>query len=98
MDRSRFEHLFVELSVACGQRVPRYRLWLALREFGGNPEALRRQHALTFCDMGLANYLSENGLTLSQRKHRQVRRAVLFFDPGTTSAGELLERLYREST
>jgi len=97
MDRSRFEHLYVELSVACGQRLPRYRLWLALRESGANPEALRREHALTFYDMDLANFLNENGLALTPRKHRQLRRAVLFFDPGTTSADELQERLYRET-
>ena len=97
LDRSRFEHLYVELSVECGRLVPRDRLWLALREAGANPEVLSREHALTFFDMGLRGFLTENGLSLSRWKLRKVRRAVLFFDPGLTTPAELLERLDSES-
>ena len=97
LDRSRFEHLYVELSLACGRRVPRYRLWLALRESGGNPEALRREHALTFFDSNLPDFLRENGLWLSRWKRRKVRRSVLFFDPAISSPDELLARLDSES-
>ena len=96
MDRSRFEHLFVELSMACGVVVPRYRLWLALQEAGADPDRLRRRAALAFCDRDLAPFLATLGLQLSRWRRRRLRRAVAFFDPTLTTPEEILARLDRE--
>ena len=97
MDRRRFEHLFVELSVACGQLVPRYRLWLTLREAGADPERLARRDAIGFCDDLLARFLDDQGLSLTRWRRRKLRRSVAGFDPDMTSPDELMERLERES-
>ena len=86
MDRRRFEHLFAELSVSCRQVVPRYRLWLALREDGADPELLCLDDAVRFCDIGLEPFLAHNGLSLSRWRRRRLRRSILAFDPERESA------------
>ena len=93
MDRRRFEHLFAELSVSCGQLVPRFRLWLQLREAGADPEGLSRHDALTFCDEGVVSFLAAEGLSLSRWQRRKLRHAVSVFDPELTTPSEILERL-----
>lgn len=93
MDRSRFEHLYVELSVACGRAVPRFRLWMAVQEAGGDPERLRRRDALAFLDSALHAFLESEGLALTRWKRRRLTRAVSFFDPATTTPEELLARI-----
>ena len=67
--------------MACGQVVPRYRLWLALRERGANPEALERADAIAFCDEQMDAFLADSGLSLSTRRLRKLRRALSRFDP-----------------
>ena len=92
-DRSRFEHLYVETSVACGRLVPRFRLWMALREAGADPDRLRRRDALAFCERGLTDFLAAEGLALSRWRRRRLVRAVRFFDPATTTPEEILARI-----
>jgi hypothetical protein len=81
LGRRRFDHLFTELSVAAGVRVPRYALWLALHEAAIDPEALSREGALAFCDGPLPGFLRAHGLSLGPRRARELRRAVARFDP-----------------
>ena len=97
MDRRRFEHLFVELSVACGRLVPRFRLWLFLRERGADPEALARRDALAFCDEGIVPFLAADSLSLSRWQRRKLRRAVANFEPELTTPAEILARVDGES-
>lgn len=81
MGRRRFDHLFAEISVAAGVRVPRYALWLALHEAALDPEALSRDAALTFCDGPLGAFLRAHGLALAPHRARELRRTVARFDP-----------------
>lgn len=79
--RRGFDHLHAELSVGVGTLVPRYPLWLRMREVGLDPERLSREQALRFCRRQLPNFLSELGLVLSQRGTRRLERAIGRFDP-----------------
>jgi hypothetical protein len=81
VDRRRFEHLLIEISLACRQSLPRYRLWLALHHSDANPEDLSREHAIDFCNEDLADFLAEQGMSLSLWRRRKVRRAVKYYDP-----------------
>lgn len=96
MDRRRFEHLFVELSIACGRLVPRFRLWLRLREDGADPEALCQRDALAFCDQGIVPFLAAEKLSISRWQRRRLRRAVAAFDPKLTTPAEILARVEGE--
>jgi hypothetical protein len=96
LDRRRFEHLFVELSMACGRLVPRFRLWLHLREDGADPEALCQGDALAFCDEGIVSFLAAEKLSISRWQHRRLRRAVATFDPELTTPAEILSRVEGE--
>jgi len=78
--RRRFNHLFMELSVAVGRPVPRFDLWLALQERGSDPELLSRCDAIAFCDDQLQQWLQLRGLHLEKRKWRRLRRALERFD------------------
>jgi len=92
--RRRFEHLYVELSLAVGRRVPRYRLWTALGEAGASPEHLTRDAVLRFCDEGgLRRFLAACGLHLPAPRLRRLRRAVARYDPRRPSPEEVLARL-----
>ena len=79
--RKRFDHLVEEISLAVGQPIPRYRLWLRLHDHGCDPEALSVRMALAFCDGPLAGFLAEEGLKLRFRARRRLRREVELFDP-----------------
>ncbi len=92
MGRRRFEHLFVEICVAAGIRLQRYPLWLCLHEQGFDPEALSQRQALAFCDGPLAAYLEGEGLELSPRARRRLRRTVARFDPAIETAAERVAR------
>ena len=81
MGRRRFDHLVVELSLALGESVPRYALWLRLHEEGFDPEALGRSQAIAFCEAPLERFLDELGLELEPRRLRRLRRVVDRFDP-----------------
>ena len=98
--RRRFEHLFVELSVALGELVPRYALWLRIGEFGGlgklggSPETLSRAAAVAFCREDLQAFLGEHGLELAPRKLRRLIRAVSRFDSQHPTPEEQLKSLF----
>lgn len=95
MNRRGFEHLLAEISVAVGRAVPRYELWVRLRELGENPEQLSREAALRFCDEHLHEYLEDMGLALASRAERRLRRSVRVFDPRHPTPAETLARLAR---
>jgi len=94
MDRRRFEHLFAELSVACGQLVPRFRLWLCLSERNATPDQLSRNDALAFCDDGIGSFLAGEGLSLSRAQLRKLRRTISDFDPELTNSAAIRARLH----
>lgn len=81
MGRRRFDHLYVEASVAVGRRLPRYELWLALHERGADPEALSRRDAVAFCREALAGFARERGCELRPRAARRLERELSRFDP-----------------
>jgi hypothetical protein len=93
MGRRRFDHLFVEASVAAGRRLPRLDLWLALHDAGFDPEALTRGQALAFCAGGLERFLNERGLALAPREARRLAREVARFDPSRPTPYEVFARL-----
>ena len=94
MERRRFEHLFVELSVALGELAPRYALWLRIGEIGCNPDSLDREAAVAFCREDLRPFLAEYGLTLSARQFRRLVRSVSRFDPRRLSPEEQMAALF----
>jgi len=52
--RRAFDHLHAELSVAAGVALPRYAMWLCLREAGRDPERLRNGELLACLEGELA--------------------------------------------
>lgn len=93
MGRRRFSHLHTELSLAVGQVVPRYALWLDLAERGWNPERLTRAAVIAFSDHHLHRFLAAQRLSLSARAARRLRRALMRFDPLQPTPEERMERL-----
>jgi hypothetical protein len=93
MGRRRFEHLVVELSLALGQAVPRFRLWQALHDAGCDPERLEREQAVAFCDARLAGFLAGLGRSLEAGAARRLRRRVARFDPRYPTPEEVFARL-----
>ena len=91
--RRRFEHLFVQLSVALGELAPRYALWLQIAEAGWDPETLNRDAIAAFCEQDLADFLTEHGLELAPRRFRRLVRAVSRFDASQPTADEQLSAL-----
>jgi hypothetical protein len=90
VNRSRFDHLAAEVSVAVGTRIPRYPLWLRLHELGADPEALTRQAALAFCEGPLVRFLVDHGLWLTPRAQRRLLKSVARFDPLRLSPADRL--------
>ena len=86
--RRAFDHLHAELSVGVGRVVPRYPLWLRLRELGLDPEHLGREQALGFCRDHARAFLAEFGLPLPPRAARRLEHAVLRFDPRRPTPSE----------
>jgi hypothetical protein len=91
--RRGFDHLAAELSVGLGRPAPRYALWLHLREGGLDPDRLTREQALAFCRAGLAAFLREQGLALSEPAARRLARAIARFDPRRPAPEERLAPL-----
>jgi hypothetical protein len=81
VQRRRFDHLIMELSLALDRNLPRYPLWLTLKEFGADPDFLSREVAIEFCDEHLDEFLAHLGHALTPRQARRLRRAVARFDP-----------------
>jgi len=94
MLRRRFDHLFVELSVAADELVPRYALWLRLHELGWDPVRLDRDEVLAFADDHLAGFLAEHDLRIRPRALRILRRRLRGFDPEQPTPEEVFERLF----
>lgn len=91
--RSTFDHLHAELSIGVGCVVPRYTLWLHVREIGLDPEELDREQALAFCRRHASEFLAEIGLPLAPRAARRVERALVRFDPRYPTPSEQAARL-----
>jgi len=92
--RRRFDHLHVELSVAVGQLVPRYALWLYLQERGWDPDRLSRSAAISFSREHIHDFLSDCELTLGERAARRLTRALERFDPRYPTPDEVMTRLF----
>ena len=93
MARRRFDHLALEISVAVGQRIPRYPLWLRLHEFGWNPERLSRQCAIAFCGAPLTRFLADHGLAVRPRARRRLERNLRRYDPDIPTPYERMARI-----
>jgi len=91
--RRRFDHLVVELSVAVGSMLPRYALWLRMRECGLDPEDLSREEVLAFCATSMTEFLAERGYALSPAARRRLHRAVERFDPAVKTPEERFARI-----
>jgi hypothetical protein len=93
VSRKLFNHLFIELSIAIGKRVPRYALWLELHDLGWDPESLRVADALRFCDGQMDGFLADRGLKISRRARNRLRKDLANFDPARPLPHEIFERL-----
>jgi hypothetical protein len=93
VQRKRFDHLILELSLALDRNIPRYPLWIAFKERGANPEFLTRNAILDFCDLHLAEVLAHLGHTLTPRKARRLRRLVARYDPTLPTPYERMARI-----
>ena len=92
MKRRLFDHLFVEVSVEVGQRIPRYALWLRLHDLGCDPEALSVEEALAFFDVSLDPFLEERGFWIAPRSRRRLRKSIARFDPARRTPEEVFAR------
>jgi hypothetical protein len=97
MKRRRFEYLFVEVSTAVGQVVPRYGLWQQLQELGWDPDQLSREASVGFCDQHLTGFLSGEALSIEPRARRRLRRRLMRFDPSHPTPEETLARIFSPS-
>jgi hypothetical protein len=93
MGRRRFDHLVEEISVAAGQLIPRYELWMRLHELGWDPEQLTRDAAVRFAGDPLTGFLADLGLFVPERARRRLERAVRRYDPAVPTPYEQLARL-----
>jgi len=93
VQRRRFDHLVLELSLALGEAIPRYPLWLRLHEAGLDPERLTQEDVLEFCTSGLGEFLSAGGRRLPAQRRRRLLRAVRSYDPSITTPEEHFARL-----
>lgn len=93
MDRRRFEHLHVELSLAAGRNLPRYELWLCLREHGLDPEELEAEELEDFEQRHLDAFLAQQAVHLSPRKRRRLQRRLGGFDPTRETPYEWMARI-----
>ena len=92
MRRRRFDHLVLELSVALGQPVARFALWMRVHDAGYDPEELSCDEAAAFCAEALPAFLAERGLRLARHRRRRLERAVREFDPALGTPEEHFER------
>ena len=81
MGRAHFDNLVKELSELLGGDLPRYALWLHLREAGLDPEQLTREQAIALCGGFLQRFLRERGVHLAVSEMRHLRRVVARFEP-----------------
>ena len=93
MGRRYFEHLYTEICVALGRRVPRYDLWLLVWEAGADPSELTRDHARIFLEIQLPTLLAEEGAFLDRKALRRLEKRVLNFDPRHPTPEERFARV-----
>ena len=93
MQRRRFDHLIIELSLALGRNLPRYPLWLSFKESGADPESLSREAVIEFCDAQLNEFLAHLGHALTPRQTRRLQRAVARYDPEIPTPYERMARI-----
>jgi hypothetical protein len=93
VERRRFDHLMLELSLALDRNLPRYPVWLAFKETGADPERPDRDEMLEFFDGPLQTLLVELGCALPPRRRRRLRRALARFDPALPTPYEHMERI-----
>jgi len=93
VDRRRFEHLHVELSLAADRNLPRYALWLALREQGLDPEDLEAEEVEEFEARHLDAFLAEQGVALRPRQRRRLRRRLRDYDPAHETPYDWMARI-----
>jgi len=93
-ERRAFNFLFAELSVAVGELIPRYALWLRMQELGADPSFLARQDLLAFHDHHLEAFLASCGLLIRERSARRLRRVLDRFDPRRPTPEEVMERIF----
>ncbi len=85
LERRRFDHFAVELSLALDRRVPRFALWLAAEAHSGDGSALAH-----FCDEALDAFLQAQRLPPpTPRARERLRRAVVRFDPSRRTPEEV---------
>ena len=94
MNRRRFDHLVVELSVSAGELVPRYALWLRLQDLGCDPVGLEREDVRRFIDDHLADFLVREELAIAPREVRRLRKRLLRYDPRHPTPEEVLHRIF----
>jgi hypothetical protein len=91
LSRRRFDHLARGVSAAVGGAVGRYALWLHLHDLGIDPERLDDGEALAFCRGPARRFVESQGLSLSRRAERRLRRAVDAYDPERLTPEELAD-------
>lgn len=74
--------------MAAGVALPRYALWLCLREAGRDPERLERGELLAALDGELMGFLRSRGLRLEARSNRTLVRRLRHFDPSAPTPEE----------
>lgn len=90
LERRRFDHFAVALSVALGLRVPRHALWLACARQLASADALTR-----FCGTELAAFLASEGLpALAREPGSRLAREVSRFDPARRTPEEVFGALF----
>jgi len=93
MERRAFDFLIAEMSLAVGQRVPRYDLWLWLQELGVNPIDLSQEDLLAFHDGSMRDFLAICGLQVRDRTARRLRGLIRRYDPTRPTPEEIMERI-----
>jgi hypothetical protein len=94
VNRRRFDHLAIELSVSAGELVPRYALWLRFQDLGCDPVRLEREDVRRFIDDHLADFLIREELVIPPRETLRLRKRLLRYDPRHPSPEEVLHRIF----
>jgi hypothetical protein len=93
LQRRRFDHFVIELSLALGRNLPRYPLWITFKEFGADPDFLSREVLMEFCDEHLSEFLAHLGHALTPRQFRHLRHTIARFDPEIETPYERMARI-----
>ena len=94
MSRRSFDHFHAELSVEIGRLVPRYALWLEVRELGLDPGELGAADLVALASGALDPFLAFEGLILPDRARRRLVRRLRRYDPALATPYEVMERLF----